>query len=239
LKRERPTPADRRHEFYKAFGEPLPQYKEPPTLDEVSSIARPSCLHGVKLTLPEWTFESSYKRRYHTLGSPWKSFECVRCHPVCVHGRALTSKEAQTQIRYSATCFGCNQTITDRALIQSYLKLVDLSTSRGKSLREGEFITSYGLPIVKGGDNFIQGGGSKQVEDVFANRYETIDCGDEVATQMKPGGPTTQGFGPDSAEDFDGVTTDSLGDPIASVPIATIEALEDARRKGKSLEVQK
>lgn len=198
------------------------------TLDDVVPVARLKCPHGIWLTMDEMRLRATYKRKYHTFKSRPKSFECIDCHPVCIHGISLTAAEKISGKRFSMNCFECNTTIQDPAKIEIYLAKQKLSPHHGMALHEGEVVTSYGLRITKSGQNYVQGGGSKDIEQTDAQHVDVVDTGDETIA-VQSGGPDRDGYGPDSAEDHDGETVDELGDPISYAPSETVGHFERAR----------
>ena len=204
------------------------------TLDDVAPVAMPLCPHKIRLTKDELVFESLYKRKFRlrisgkTFFIP-KSFECIHCHPVCIHGLPLTKKELDSGKRFSAECPACIQKVKDPAKLETFLKQQNLSAASGMSLTEGEFTTSYGLRITKAGKNFAQGGGSKEIEETDANYIEIVDDGEGVVAIRTPSGPSRDGYGPDDAADVDGETVDETGDPISFLPSETVKAFENAR----------
>jgi hypothetical protein len=222
-------------EFHKLFGEDNPTPQKELTLDDVAPVAMPKCGHGVRITTDEYSFQKLYKRKFHlriygeTIFLP-KSFECIQCFPVCIHGLELSPKEIDSGKRFSGKCPACVGKITSAKNLESYLKKQKLTESWGMSLTDGEFVTSYGLRITKSALNLVRVGGSKEVEQTDADYVSVVEDGvnDEVvAVQNKT--PERLGYGPSDNYDFDGVKTDDLGDPLMFTPSETIKAFETAR----------
>jgi len=210
------------------------------TLDDVAPVALPKCKHGVRLTKDEYIFERSYKNKYHLRmngksvpaelrGSYFmpKSFECIQCLPVCIHGLELTAKELNSGKRFSHKCIECVGKFTNAAHLATYLAKQKLSMDRGKALTEGEVVTSYGLPMIKAGQYFAQGGGSKEIEDIDANYIEVVDDGNGVVAIQTS--PSRNGSGPDT-DDYDHEKVDKFDPTSLDVPAAN--ETQDANAEG-------
>jgi hypothetical protein len=232
---------DPRRDFHKLFGETNVPEEKVLTLDDVAPVKVRQCPHGVRLTRSEYEFEASYRGRPYCRKMNGriifmypKSFECIQCHPVCIHGLELTEEEVKTGKRFSAACPGCTNTVTNPAAIAKFLTKNGAGQYDGMSLIEGRFVTSYGLVITKAGKNFAQGGGSKEMERTDAENVEIQDTiAEGVIAVRTPGGRDTSGYGPDTEID-DEVGhwgSDSTGDPISFVPSQTVHAFESVRQE--------
>ncbi len=193
-------------EFHGLFGSKPPAPEKILTLDDVAPVAMPKCPHGVRLTKDEYIFECSYKRTFHMLinGKSYfvkpKSFECIKCHPVCIHGMELTIDEVGSGKRFSGKCPECVGKVTSRNNLEAYISKQKLTESWGMSMTEGELVTSYGLRITKAGKNLVRIGGSRAME--YADAVHEV------------GDPTAgMGKGPDNNSDnADGAHEDDLND---------------------------
>jgi hypothetical protein len=150
------------------------------TLDDVAPVALPKCRHGIRLTADEFRFEAQYKNKFHKRmdGKSYfipKSFECVDCHPVCIHGKELNAAERDSRKRFSFDCPACNSEVKDPEKIEEFLKKQNLGIHYGMALTEGEVVTSYGLRISKAGKNFAQGGNLKEMEEQDIELQDTTE----------------------------------------------------------------
>jgi len=194
-------------EFHKLFGSEPPPQEEILTIDDVAPVAMPKCPHGVWLRKVEYIFELSYKGRPYcrringkTYFTDPKSFECIKCHPVCIHGMELIPKELESCKRFSGKCPECTGKIRSAKNLEAYLSKQKLTEAWGMSLTEGELVTSYGLRITKAGKNLVRIGGSRAMEHA--------DAVEEVG-----GFETGIGFGPNNDYDnADGTHEDDLAD---------------------------
>jgi hypothetical protein len=238
-------PINPRLAFHGLFGETEVPEEKVRTIDDVAPVAFPFCPHEVRLTKDEYLFETSYKSRPYCrkmdgrvrFTNP-KSFECLRCHPVCKHGRKLNETEIETGVRYSANCPGCVGKITNIAALEQFLKNQRLTHGEGMSLREGQFQTSYGLWISKSGKRYQVSGGSDKMEKLDAAHVEITDDGPEgngreggVAAVFTGDQRDREGWGPDTIldDDFKSWAVDAEGDPLSTVASETVKAFEDAR----------
>ncbi len=100
------------------------------------------------------------------------------------------------------------------------------------TLTEGEIVTSYGLPMIKAGQYFAQGGGSKEIEDIDANYIEVVDDGDGVvAIQTSPsrdGGPDADDYNDEKVDKFDPTSLDVLAANETHDEDAIVEGIERA-----------
>jgi len=158
-------------EFHGLFGSKPPAPEKILTIDDVAPVALPKCPHGMRLTKDEYVFELSYHGKpFHKRmnGKKYflypKSFECIECHPVCIHGMELTAKERDLRKRFSNRCPECTGEIKSARNLKTFLSKQHLTESWGMSLPEGGFVTSYGVPITKAGKNYVVAGGSKAME---------------------------------------------------------------------------
>jgi len=221
-----PAPRNPVTEFHKLFGEGNPVPQKVLTIDDVAPVAMPLCPHGIRLTKDEYIFETSYKGKpfqKRMFGVSYflypKSFECIDCHPVCVHGLSLTPEEIKSRARFSQDCPDCTGKFTNAAYLAVYLAKQKLTEGHGMSLTQGEFVTSYGLRITKAGANFAQAGGSREVDKVDTSGLAN-------STSQIGHGPTGE-YGEDA--DYDGDKVDEDGDPISYFPSETQRAFESAR----------
>jgi hypothetical protein len=192
---------DHRAKFHELFNTPAPPPEKELTIDDVAPVALPKCPHGRRLTKGEWIFECAYKRKFHTPKSPPKSFECILCHPVCIHGLELTQKEITTSKRFSGTCPVCADKIVSPKRLEEFLSKQKLSLGYGMSFIEDELVTSYGLAITKAGKMYSRIGGTVEMERQDA-KNEVFD-------------PGTPGHGSDTYEDEQDYVND-LNEPISA-----------------------
>jgi len=175
-----------------------------------------NCVHGKPITEDEIRFQALWKRKFHTPKEPPISFECIQCYPICIHGLKLTPKEVNSGNRFSKTCPKCAGKFTNAASLAAYLEKQQLSENYGLSLSEGVLVTSFGYRVLKSGENFVQGGGSKETEQIDAAQFSTGPVGGS-------------GHGPDDHYDFDGEKVDDLGDPVSFTPSELTKGFEKAR----------
>ena len=242
-------PTDPRRAFHGLFGDTEVPEEKVRTIDDEFPVGMPFCPHKVRLNKNEYIFETSYKGRPYcrkmngriVFASP-KSFECIRCHPVCVHGLELTKAEIKTGVRYSAKCPGCTKKITDRRVLEQFFSTQRLALGEGMSLLEGAFQTSYGLWITKPGKRFQVSGGSKKMEQLDAAHVAITDDG--PAGNGREGGViavftgdkrSKLGWGPDTNrdDDFKNWPVDGAGDPGTIGPSEVVSAFEYASAETK------
>jgi hypothetical protein len=205
-------------EFHKLFGSESLSQEKLLTIDDVAPVAMPKCPHGVRLTKDEYIFELSYKGRpFHKRinGKRYflypKSFECIECLPVCIHGMELTAKERDSRKRFSNRCPECTGEIKSARNLKTFLSKQHLTESWGMSLTEGEVVTSYGLRITKAGKNYVVAGGSKVME------FEDAKAEGHILE-------SNIGFGPSSV--YDSGCTDGMHEDDRA-EIEFIESLEN------------
>jgi hypothetical protein len=171
----------------------------------------PSCPHGKQLTSKEYQSQvpdgqiplvqldngSIIQRSLH-------SWDCLWCHPYCIHGQELTDEDITLGVKQCSKCKVCFPPLfsTSIAAWDESLSKAGFSKYRGMSMvEEVRTLTDGSVKISGYSKNLCTGGGSKSMED--------------ADTKAEFGGES--GIGHGSGTDHDESNwVDDLNEPVSS-----------------------